>query len=60
MKNNKNEYQRCISSFSNTNFMSIRRFEGARFKNAPKAVSKRGPISKKILDFPFFWLKAKI
>ena len=30
--------------------MSILRFEGARFKKAPGAVSKRGPISKK------FWI----
>ena len=28
--------------------MSILRFEGAQFKKAPGAVSKRGPISKKI------------
>ena len=31
--------------------MSILRFEGARFKRAPGAVSKRGPISK---NFGFF------
>ena len=28
--------------------MSIQRFEGARCKKASKAVSKRGPIEKKI------------
>ena len=28
--------------------MSILRFEGARYKKALRAVSKRGPISKKI------------
>ena len=46
-KKNKNEYQHSISSTSNTNFISILRFEGAQLKKAPGAVSKRGPISKK-------------
>ena len=44
-KSSKNEYQHSISSISNTNFMSILRFEGARFKKALGAVSKRGTIS---------------
>ena len=60
-KNNKNEYQQGISSTSNTKFMSILRSEvEGGIQKSPKAVSNRGPISKKNLDFPFFWLKAKI
>ena len=43
-KCSKNEYQHSVSSISNTNFMSILRFEGARFKKALGAVSKRGTI----------------
>ena len=38
--------------------MSILRFEWARFKNAPGAVSKRGPISKQI-GFPTFLAQGK-
>ena len=48
-----------IYSISDTNFMSSSRFEGARFKKAPREVSKRGPISKK-KRFPTFLAKAKI
>ena len=58
LKNNKNEYQLCVSSASNINFMSILRFEGARFKKAPGAVSKRGPISKSF-GFPNFLAQGK-
>ena len=57
-KNKTNEYQHCISSTSNTNFISILRFEGVRFKKAPRAVSKRGPISKK-LGFLIFLAQGK-
>ena len=57
-KNNKNEYQHYISSTSGIKFMSILRFEGALFKNAPGVVSKRGPISKKI-GFPTFLAQGK-
>ena len=39
--------------------MSILRFEWAGFKKAPGALSKRGPISKKILDFPIFLAQGK-
>ena len=35
-ENNKNEYQHCISSTSNTNFMSIPRYQGPRFKKSPE------------------------
>ena len=38
--------------------MSILRFEGARFKKAPGAVSKRGPISKSF-GFPNFLAQGK-
>ena len=58
-KNSKNEYQHSISSVSNTNFMSILRFEGARFKKAPGAVSKRGTIFKHFWISHFFDSKQK-
>ena len=38
--------------------MSILSLEGARFKKAPGAVSKRGPSSKKI-GFPIFLAQGK-
>ena len=41
---------------SNTNFMSILRFEGARFKQALGAISKQGPFQKK---FPIFLAHSK-
>ena len=59
LKNNKNEYQHCPSSTSNTNFMSILRFEGARYKKASGAVSKRGTISKKFWISHFFGSRQK-
>ena len=40
--------------------MSILRFDGARFRKAPGAASKRDPISKKFCISHFFWLKAKM
>ena len=44
---------------SDTNFMSILRFEEARFKKALGAVSKRGPISKKKIGCPTFLARGK-
>ena len=47
-----------MSSSSNTNLMSILRFERALFKKALGAVSKRGPISKSC-GFPIFSTRGK-
>ena len=57
LKNNKNEYQQCISSTSDTNFMSILRFEEARFKTLG-AVLNEVHIKKKI-GFPIFLAQGK-
>ena len=38
--------------------MSVLRFEGVRFKKAPGAVSKRGPITKNF-GFPIFLAQGK-
>ena len=58
-ENNKNEYQHSISSTSNINFMSVLRFEGGLFKKVPRAVSKRGPTSKKFWMSHFFGSRQK-
>ena len=39
--------------------MSILRFEGAQFKKAPGAVTKRGQISEKKIGFPAFLAQGK-
>ena len=47
-KNKTNEYQHCISSTSNTNFISILRFEGARFKKGRGQYLNEVQFQKKI------------
>ena len=59
LKINKNEYLHYTSSTSNTNFMRILRFEGARFKKAPGTVSERSPISKTAWIAHFFGSRQK-
>jgi len=60
LKNNKNEYQQCISSITNVDFMKVSSFERVRFKNAEGAGSKQRPISKKFWISQYFGLRQKV
>ena len=58
LKSIKYEYQHCISSTNGTISIDISIFFGVRFKKAPGAVGKWGPIFKKY-GFAIFLAKEK-
>ena len=60
LKRIKHEYHHCISSTNGSISIDISIFWGVRFKKAPGAVCKWGPISKNFWISHFFWQKAKI
>ena len=59
LKSIKYEYQHYISTTNGSISINISIFLGARFKKAPGAVGKWGPISKTFQIFHFFGQRQK-